>query len=71
MKNKNSVLTKILSFLVWLAGVIVSLAVGFALKDKILSVPHLGIANQIAGWIVIITTLLGVLITLINSLMRK
>ena len=71
MKNKNSNLTKILSFLVWIAGIIVSLAVGFALKNKILSVPHLGIVNIIAGWIVIITTLIGVLIALINSLMRK
>lgn len=71
MKNKNSVLTKILSFLVWLAGVIVSLAVGFALINKILAVPYIGIANIIAGWIVVVTTLLGVLIALINSLMRK
>lgn len=69
MKQK-SLLTKILSFLVWLAGVFVSLAVGFALKNGIISVPHLGIANIIAGWIVIITTLLGVLIALTNSLIK-
>ena len=68
---KQNILTKILSFLVWIAGVIVSLAVGFALKNKILEVPKLGIVNVIAGWIVIITTLLGVLVALINSLMRK
>ena len=71
MKNKNSALTKILSFLVWLAGIIVSLAVGFALKNGILGVPHFGIVNVIAGWIVIITTLFGVLISAISSMMRK
>ena len=70
MKSKKSILTESLSFLVWLAGVIVSLAVGFALKNGILSVPKIGIVNVIAGWIVIITTILGVLIALINSLMR-
>jgi len=71
MKNKNSALTKILSFLVWIAGIIVSLAVGFALKDGTLSVPGLGIINIIAGWVVIITTLIGVLISAISSLVRK
>lgn len=68
---KNSPLTKILSFLVWLAGVIVSLAVGFALINKTLSVPYIGIANIIAGWIVVITTILGVLIYLMNLILYK
>ena len=70
-KNRTPPLTRLLSFLVWIAGVIVSLAVGFALKNQILAVPKIGIVNIIAGWIVIITTLLGVLVTLINSLMKK
>ena len=67
MKQKSP-LTKLLSFLIWLAGVMVSLAVGFALKNGILSVPHLGIVNIIAGWVVIITTILGVLIALVKTL---
>lgn len=71
MKQKNSTLTKILSFLVWIAGIMVSLAVGFALKDGTLSVPKLGIANVISGWIVIITTLFGVLTAIINSLIKN
>jgi hypothetical protein len=69
MKSKNF-LTKFLTFLIWLAGIIVSLAVGFALKNKILEVPFLGIVNVIAGWIVIISTLLGVLISLIKLLSK-
>ncbi len=68
MKN---VLTKILSFLVWVTGIIVSLAVGFALKNGTLSVPKIGMINVIAGWIVIITTLLGLLISIMGSFMRK
>jgi hypothetical protein len=71
MRKKDFALTKILSFLVWVAGIIVSLAVGFALINKTLSVPYFGIVNVIAGWIVIITTLLGALISMINSLMKN
>ncbi len=61
-----SALDKLLNFVIWLTGVIVSLAVGFALISGTLSVPWLGIVNVIAGWIVVITTLLGVLLAIVN-----
>lgn len=64
MAKKGNVIGKLLSFIAWLTGVIVSLAVGFALLSGTLSVPWLGIINVIAGWIVIITTLLGVLLAI-------
>ncbi len=62
-KNKES---KVLNFVVWLTGVIVSLAVGFGLIGGTLSVPYIGIVNVIAGWIVIVTTLLGVILALLR-----
>ena len=63
-KKTNNVLEKLLSLVAWLTGIIVSLAVGFALKAGTLSVPGLGIVNVIAGWVVIITTLLGVVLAI-------
>lgn len=58
--------SKILHFIAWLTGVIVSLAVGFGLIAGTLSVPYIGIFNAIAGWIVVVTTLVGVLLAIIN-----
>ena len=60
---------KFLNFIAWLTGVIVSLAVGFAMVDGTLTVPiWLGgnIISIIAGWIVIVTTLLSVILAIID-----
>ena len=65
MATKQS--AKVLNFIAWLTGVIVSLAVGFALIGGTLSVPYLGVVNVIAGWVVVITTLLSVVLALLNQ----
>ncbi len=60
---------KFISFLMWLTGVIVALTIGFAMTGGNLSLPlWLGGATLaiIAGWIVIITTLLGVVLKIIE-----
>ena len=61
----------ILNFVAWLTGVIVSLAVGFAmLPNGALSggIPYLGITvTTIAGWIVIVTTLLSAALAIIKQ----
>lgn len=60
---------KFISFLMWLTGVIVALTIGFAMINKTLSLPGwLGGATlaMIAGWIVIITTILGVILEIIE-----
>jgi len=65
-KNKN-ILGKLFTFVAWLTGVLVSLAVAFGMINKILLLPNwLGGATVtiIAGWVVVITTLLGVLIAI-------
>ena len=64
MAKKNNL--DLFGFVAWLTGVIVSLAVGFALIGGTLSVPYLGVINVIAGWIVIITTLLGLVLEIFN-----
>ncbi len=51
----------------WLTGVIVSLAVGFALIGGTLSVPWIGVLNVIAGWVVVITTILSIIFAILGK----
>ena len=57
----------VLNLIAWLTGVIVSLAVGFALIGGTLSVPYVGIVNIIAGWIVVVTTLISVVMAVASK----
>jgi hypothetical protein len=60
----------VLNLVAWLTGVIVSLSVGFAMIDGILGLPsYLGGSTvaMIAGWVVVITTLLGVVMALLKK----
>lgn len=61
---------RVLNFVAWLTGVIVSLAVGFAmLPGGALAggIPYVGTwLTTVAGWIVIVTTLLSVVLALIK-----
>jgi len=68
---KKSVLPKILGVVAWLTGVIVSLAVGFAMIGGTLTVPGwIGgdSVAMIAGWIVVVTTVLGVILAIIDAI---
>ncbi len=55
------------NFVAWLTGVIVSLSVGFALIGGTLKVPYLGVLNVIAGWVVVIATLAGIITAITNK----
>jgi len=65
----------VLNFVAWLTGVLVSLAVGFSMTDAgkvagALTLPAwLGgsIVAVVAGWIVVITTFLGVILAIIKK----
>ncbi len=59
--------SKVLNFVAWLTGVIVSLAVGFALIGGTLSVPYVGVVNLIAGWIVVITTIISAIMAILKQ----
>lgn len=64
----------LLNFVVWFTGVVVSLVVGNAMIQNSLSIPFwLGgatkaglIVTSVIGWIVVVTTLLGVLLAIID-----
>ena len=60
----------VLNFVAWLTGVIVALAVGFAMIGGTLSLPNwLGgdTVAMIAGWIVVVTTLLSAVLAILKQ----
>lgn len=70
-KKSENTLSQIVGFIAWLTGVIIALAVAFALTDGTLVVPYLPpIISIIAGWIAVVTTLLGVLLAIIDRFSR-
>ncbi len=62
---------KALNFVAWLTGVIVSLAVGFAmLPGGALSggIPLVGMwLTTIAGWVVVVTTIISAVLAIVNQ----
>jgi hypothetical protein len=59
--------SSVLGFVAWLTGAIVSLAVGFALVDGNLVVPYIGVVNVIAGWVVVVTTIISVVMVILSK----
>lgn len=61
----------VIALAVWLTGVLVSLAVGFAMVNKVLSLPNwLGgeTVAMVAGYIVVVLTLVSVVLAIIEKL---
>ena len=55
-KNKN----KILNLLIWLVGLVVTLAVAFGLIGKSLTIPYVPeIVTVVVGWVVVVTAIIG------------
>jgi len=62
--------SSVLSFVAWLTGVLVSLAVGFGMIGGTLALPTwLGGSTvaMIAGWIVVLTTAIGVILAILQK----
>jgi len=65
MAKQNST---VLSFLAWFVGVMVSLAVGFGMTGKTLVIPYIPeVVTIVVGWIVVITTLVGVVMAILRK----
>ena len=63
----RKILNNFLTFIGWITGVFVSLAVAFGMIDGVLTIrfiPHL--IMVIFGWVVVATTLIGVIIGIIK-----
>tara|TARA_Y100000310_G_C20360298_1_gene658648 strand:- start:294 stop:542 length:249 start_codon:yes stop_codon:yes gene_type:complete len=67
-KSGSNVLGALWSFIAWLTGILVSLAVGFGMIDGTLSIRYIAPAvTQIAGWIVVVLALLGAILAIIDK----
>jgi len=67
----ESPISKIINLTIWLTGIIVSLAVGFGLIGKTLIIPwadNLWGIPVIAGWIVVILTIVAAILTIVDRL---
>jgi hypothetical protein len=61
---------KILNFIAWLTGVLVSLSVGFAMIEGTLSLPTwLGgnVMAMLVGWVVVVTTLISAVMAILRE----
>jgi len=58
---------KVLKFATWFTGVVVSLAVGFAMIGGTLAVPYIGIVNVVIGYVVVVTTVISALLAVLNQ----
>lgn len=74
IKNKQKEVNKkmeergFLGLVMWIVGVLVSLAVGFGMVDQVLIVRWIPvIITQIAGWVVVIGALVGVIMAIIHA----
>ena len=60
---------KLVNLLVWITGVLVSLAVGSGMIDGILSIRLIpDIVVVVAGWIVVVLTIVGVVLAIVDRL---
>mgnify|MGYP001604613316 CR=1 FL=1 len=70
--DNNSVSLNNLVVLVgWIAGIIIALAVGFGMIDKILKVRFLPTTFTVAvGWFVVILTIIGALLAIFDRMSK-
>ena len=58
---------KVLNLIMWIVGVLVSLAVGFGMTSGTLTVPYVQAIVPIAGWIVVIGTVVSVVLAILKA----
>lgn len=57
----------LLEVIMWIVGVLVSLAVGFGMTSGTLTVPYVQPVVPIAGWIVVIGVVIGVIMAIVKA----
>jgi hypothetical protein len=70
--HEHGILSGVWGTVVWIAGVLVSLAVGFAMVDGTLRIPLLsnfigGVIIKAAGLVVVILTILGLILKMVDK----
>ena len=59
--------SKLVGLIVWITGVLVSLAVGFGMISGTLTIPYIQVIVPIAGWIVVVLTVVGAILAIVNK----
>ena len=67
-KTKKNTFKIIIDIVLWLTGVLVSLAVGFGMISKTLTIPLIQPIVPLAGIIVVILTIISIILTIIDRL---
>ena len=66
---KSKPVANIVNIVAWITGVLVALAVGFGMVDETLTIWVIpSIITIIAGWIVVILTIIGAVLAIANKL---
>ena len=69
VQKTGRALATVVAIALWITGVLVALAVGFGMTSGALSIPWLPEAlTMTAGWIVVVLTILGVVLAIIDRL---
>lgn len=66
-KSADRAITLLLGIVLWVTGILVALAVGFGMTSKVLVIPGLESATVAAGWIVVVLTVVGVVLAVIDK----
>ena len=67
-KKRNSGLNSFIAVVLWITSILVFLAVGFGMIDSVLRVKFIpDIITVITGWIVVVLTVLGLILTIIEK----
>ncbi len=70
MTSTENVLARVWGLIAWLTGILVSLAVASSMISGILYIHHIPLfVTQAAGWIVVILTLLGISLAVLDKLL--
>ena len=65
--KKSNLLGSLVNFVLWIVGILVSLAVGFGMIDGILGVRWIPASvTVIAGWVVVVLTLVSIILAIID-----
>ncbi|MBR9706582.1 hypothetical protein GOV14_06100 [Candidatus Pacearchaeota archaeon] len=69
LRSDKHFIAKLLRLVVWITGVLVSLAVGSGMIKGILYIPYIhATVTWLAGWAVILLTLSGVILAILHRL---
>ncbi len=66
---KGKPLGSLVNLVAWITGILVSLAVGFGMADKVLTIRYIPeIVTVVAGWIVVVLTIASLVLAIANKI---